>query len=100
MRAQHIIGALLVAAGIVWSIKFPKDGVPLRPDFVASVAIGIGLIVPGMVVFTLKRSRLLAASLCTLLLWSVLLNAFLASTVHDWTKAAIEQQQQALSHKR
>ena len=33
MRAQHIIGALLIAAGVVWSSKFPKTSEVVRREF-------------------------------------------------------------------
>ena len=100
MKAQQIAGTVLVIAGTVWSVMFPKTSDVLRPDFVASVAIGIGLIVPGVLVFKAMRSNLFMIALCTLLLWSLLANVFLVCTIRDWIRSAREQQQSALSHGR
>jgi hypothetical protein len=87
LKPQRIAGALLIIAGAIWSILFPKTADILRPDFVASVAIGIGLIIPGVVIFFSTKARGLTIVLATLLLWSLLLNAVLISQVKAMTAA-------------
>ncbi len=81
MKAQKIINivlaSILIGAGVFWSIMFPKTTAIFRPDFVGSVAIGVGLVASGVLVFSVKRSRVLHFILSLLLLWSLLLNAVL-----------------------
>ena len=81
-----VIASILIAAGAIWSIMFPKTREVLRPDFVASVAIGIGLVIPGVLILFLKRSRVLPVVLSILLLWSLLINVFFVC----WVKQAAE----------
>ena len=66
---------------------FPKTTEIFRPDFVASVAIGVGLVASGVLVFFVKRSRVLHFILSLLLLWSLLLNAVLFSIAKLASKA-------------
>lgn len=74
-----IFGCVIVGCGIVWSIMFPKTGEILRPDFVGSVALGVGIIVTGILGFFMTRSRAVLLVLSILFLWSVLTNVvFLA----------------------
>ena len=81
MIIKIVLASILIGAGVFWSIMFPKTTAIFRPDFVASVAIGVGLVVSGVLVFLVKRSRVLCFILSLLLLWSLLLNAILFSTV-------------------
>ncbi|MHC4110844.1 MAG: hypothetical protein ACYSUY_07200 [Planctomycetota bacterium] len=74
-----VLASILIGAGVFWSIMFPKTTAIFRPDFVASVAIGVGLVASGVLVFLVKRSRVLLFMLSLLLLWSLLLNAALLS---------------------
>jgi hypothetical protein len=78
-----VLGGISIVAGIVWTILFPKTSDLLRPDFVASLAIGLGLIIPGIILFFLTRSRILPTCLLILLVWSLLLNLFLFSYTHQ-----------------
>jgi len=55
---------------------FPKTREIFRPDFVLSVALGIGLLVTGMLCFFIKRSRVVVLLLSIILLWSALANVF------------------------
>jgi hypothetical protein len=80
------IGSIFIIAGTVWSIMFPKTTDLFRPDFVASVAIGVGLILPGIGILFVKRSTALPSVLSILLLWSLLLNAFLFSEMWGLAK--------------
>jgi hypothetical protein len=79
--ARRIIGALLLALGVQWSIMFPKTTDVLRPDFVLSVALGIGLILPGLVLLAMPRLRPWPTFFGLLLVWSLLLNLVLASNL-------------------
>jgi drug/metabolite transporter (DMT)-like permease len=87
LKPKHIVGALPIIAGLIWSVMFPKTSDILRPDFVASVAIGIGLIVPGVLILPSRKARRLTIVLSTLLLWSFLLNLVLICQVKAMTSA-------------
>ncbi|MBU4285377.1 MAG: hypothetical protein KKD76_00600 [Verrucomicrobia bacterium] len=80
--AFKILGVICIVAGLVWSVLFPKTGYFLRPDFVASVAIGLGLIIQGVIMLFIARTRALLSTLAILFVWSVLLNVFLFSLFH------------------
>ena len=56
---------------------FPKTKDVLEPDFVASVAIGIGLVMSGVLVLFFKNSKVLQGVLAILLIWSLLINFIL-----------------------
>ena len=79
--AGAIIGSIFIAAGVVWSFMFPKTRDIFRPDFVASVAIGAGLIFAGLIILFLKKNRIVRGILSIFLIWSVLMNLFLFSYV-------------------
>jgi hypothetical protein len=79
---RAVIGTIFVVTGVIWSIMFPKTADVFRPDFIASVAIGMGLILPGIVILFFKRLRVLPTILSILLFWSLLLNVVLIS----WAK--------------
>jgi len=79
MIIKIVIASIPIGAGVFWSIMFPKTTEIFSPDFVASVAIGIGLVASGVLVFFVKRSRVLHFILSLLLVWSLLLNAVLFS---------------------
>jgi hypothetical protein len=81
---KAVIGTIFIVAGVIWSIMFPKTADVFRPDFVASVTIGMGLILPGIVILFFKRLRVLPTILSILLFWSLLLNVVLIS----WAKTA------------
>ena len=76
-----VLASVFIGAGVFWSIMFPKTTDIFRPDFVASVAIGVGLVASGVLIFLVKRTRVLLFILSLLLLWSLLLNAALFSHV-------------------
>ena len=82
LAIRTVIGTIFVVAGVIWSIKFPKTADVFRPDFIASVTIGMGLILPGIVILFFKRLRVLSTILSILLFWSLLLNVVLIS----WAK--------------
>ena len=73
---RTVFGCLIIALGIIWSIMFPKTREIFRPDFVLSVALGIGLLVTGVLCFFMKRSRVAVLLLSIMLLWSALANVF------------------------
>ena len=73
---RAVFGCLIIGCGIIWSIMFPKTREIFRPDFVLSVALGIGLLVTGMLCFFIKRSRVVVLLLSIILLWSALANVF------------------------
>ena len=73
---RTVFGCLIIALGISWSIMFPKTREIFRPDFVLSVALGIGLLVTGVLCFIINRSRVVVLLLSIMLLWSVLANVF------------------------
>jgi predicted acyltransferase len=91
--AKIIFGNILVIVGIVWSIMFPKTTDLSKPDFVASAAIGAGLILSGLIILFLKKNRIISGVLSMLLIWSVAMNLFLFSymkcsikTIREMTK--------------
>lgn len=86
MIIKIVLASILIGAGVFWSIMFPKTTAIFRPDFVASVGIGVGLVASGALVFLVKQSRILHFILSLLLLWSLLLNAVLLSTVKDFVQ--------------
>ena len=88
--ARVIIGGIFIVAGVVWSLMFPKTKDLLRPDFVASVAIGAGLIIPGFIIIFLKKNRIVSSILSIFLIWSVLMNVFLLSFAKYSVKAMQE----------
>ena len=65
---RTVFGCLIIALGIIWSIMFPKTREIFRPDFVLSVALGIGLLVTGVLCFFIKRSRVVVLLLSIMLL--------------------------------
>jgi hypothetical protein len=85
-----LIGNILVIAGIVWSIMFPKTTDYLKPDFIASVAIGAGFILSGIVIMFLKKNRIVSVMLAILLIWSLALNVFMLSYAKCLIKASRE----------
>jgi cell shape-determining protein MreD len=91
---RAVIGTIFVVAGVIWSIMFPKTADVFRPDFVASVAIGMGLILPGIVILFFKRLRVLPTILSILLFWSLLLNVVLISWAKTVGKAVQEMAQE------
>lgn len=86
MIIKIVLASVFIGAGVFWSIMFPKTTAIFRPDFVASVAIGVGLVASGVLVFLIKRTRVLHLILSLLLLWSLLLNAILFSEAKSLTE--------------
>ena len=86
MIIKIVLASILIGAGVFWSLMFPKTTAIFRPDFVASVGIGVGLVASGVLVLLVKRSRVLHFILSLLLLWSLLLNAVLLSTVKEFVQ--------------
>jgi len=84
---RGFIGSIFIIAGVIWSIKFPKTADIFRPDFVASIAIGTGLILGGAVILFLKKSRIVPGILSIFLVWSILLNLFLFSCAKHYANA-------------
>jgi len=88
-----VVGSIFIVCGVVWSIMFPKTSDVLRPDFVISVALGVGLIITGVLFLFLKKSKMLLVALFILLLWSVLLNVCLFVAIRyatDFIKATAQ----------
>jgi predicted acyltransferase len=83
MSAQSLIGCICIVSGLVWSAMFPKTHEILRPDFVASVAIGLGLIISGVIILFFRKSKSLVLSISIILVWSLLLNVFLFSYMRE-----------------
>lgn len=77
-RRRAVLAAATICAGCVWFVLFPKRA-SLDTDMVASVAIGIGLVGPGVLLLFERRLGRLGTALAILLLWSVLANAVLYS---------------------
>jgi beta-xylosidase len=77
--ARIFIASICIFAGVIWSVMFPKTADILRPDFVASAAIGTGLILSGFIMLFLKKHRNASGILSIFLIWSILLNLFLLS---------------------
>jgi hypothetical protein len=86
MIIKIVLASVFIGAGVFWSIMFPKTTEIFRPDFVASVAVGVGLVASGVLIFLVKRSRFLLFILSLLLLWSLLLNVVLLSEAKSLTE--------------
>jgi hypothetical protein len=86
MRLKRILSVILIALGVVWSIGFPKTSELDRPDFVMSVAISVGLLGSGILLFALKTKSWLIAILTIALLWSGLANVSLYALARDATR--------------
>ena len=76
---RSVFAVVIIGAGIVWSIMFPKAKDILHPDFVISAALGFGLIVTGLLIFFMTKSRFVSVVLLILLLWSLLCNICLCA---------------------
>jgi hypothetical protein len=87
---RTIVAAAIIGFGILWSIMFPKTSDILRPDFVASVALGLGLMVTGLLIFFITKSRSLPIVLLILLLWSALFNIGLYARLRYTVQAALD----------
>jgi hypothetical protein len=48
LNVKRSVGTVLIVAGAVWAIMFSRPPDLLRPDSVASVAIGLGLLALGI----------------------------------------------------
>jgi len=95
---RTIIGSILIVCGVIWLIMFPKTSNILRPDFVISVALGLGFIGTGVLFLFLKKSKTLLGALFILLLWSVLLNVCLFAAIRhaaDFIKETAQTASQA-----
>lgn len=95
---QRALAIALVIAGLVWSMIFPKK-MTLDADMVLSVGLGLGLVVTGLVVLFGTRERLRNSVVSTLLLWSLIGNAYLLAWQHGVAAslmASIEQPNQAM----
>jgi hypothetical protein len=100
MNARRVVGIVLVLAGVVWSVMFPKKGDVLAFDFVGSVAIGLGLILTGFLVYRLTRARLVPTTMGIFLVWSLLMNACLVAEMHARAKMLLDHQKFAREHRR
>ena len=100
MKIQRIAGVVIFLAGVVWSIGFPKKSDLLAFDFVGSVAIGLGLLVGGVVVYTLERKRLAVTATAFTLFVSLLVNAYLMAEMRGWQRMSLEQREQAANKAR
>jgi len=80
---RTVVAVAIIGFGLLWSIMFPKTKDILRPDFVFSVALGLGLIVTGLLIFLMAKSRVLPIVLLILLLWSALFNISFYAKLRD-----------------
>ena len=87
---RTVFGCLIIACGIIWSIMFPKTREIFRPDFVLSVALGIGLLVTGVLCFFIKRSRVVVLLLSIMLLWSALANVFFLAELQSLREIVLD----------
>jgi hypothetical protein len=85
-KLRITVPATLFSFGVVWCLLFPKTSDVLRPDFVASVAIGIGAIAAGACLITLRRKPVWTSVMVIALFWSVLLNIVLLSIYYQTAK--------------
>jgi len=95
--ARKLTAALLITAGLIWCVLFPKRA-SFDPDMVLSVCLGIGLIASGALLWRLPRMRPFVAALAFGLLWSVLGNAYLwseSNSAHDSLQRLVSQMQSA-----
>jgi serine/threonine protein kinase len=78
---QIMLGVAILIFGVIWSVMFPKTQDVFRPDFVASVAIGLGLFCLGIGVLIVRRANAWRVVLSVALVEVVLLSVFLVSQV-------------------
>jgi len=87
---RTVFGCLIIASGVIWSVMFPKTREIFEPDFVLSAALGIGLLVTGVLCFFIKRSRVVVLILSTVLLWSTLANVFFLAQLRAFRDVVVD----------
>lgn len=100
MKPKLYLSLILIALGVVWSARFPKTGQLDRPDFVISVAIGLGLVGSGAVLFARRRRTWPLTLLVLALLWSSLANVALFASVRDANRALQHETRAAATSRR
>jgi peptidoglycan/LPS O-acetylase OafA/YrhL len=93
-RLRFVLAAVVIGAGVVWSVLFPKKA-SFDPDMVASVAIGAGLIGAGALLFLEARLGRVRTALAILLLWSLLANVYLYSDSKSLRDHLVHMQERA-----
>jgi hypothetical protein len=86
-KLRIALASTLLAFGVVWIALFPKTADVLAPDFVASVALGVGLIGGGLCILVLPRKSVWLTVVLVLLLWSTLLSLFLLAQLRAAVQA-------------
>ncbi|MBE0545909.1 MAG: serine/threonine protein kinase [Verrucomicrobia bacterium] len=84
---RKAVGISFILLAMVWSILFPKTREIFRPDFVASVAIGLGLLCWGIGILILRRANAWRVAFSLALVVVILLSAFLISQAAEGRKA-------------
>ena len=82
---RKALATLLIAAGLGWSILFPKKA-SLDRDMVISICLGIGLLGSGTIVALVPRLGRMTSMLVLLLLASVLGNICLLAENHSYAE--------------
>ena len=85
-----VLGCLMIGCAVVWSTMFPKTTEILKPDFVLSVAVGLGLAASGVFCLLLTKRRAAVLVLSTLLLWSALSNVALLAHMRAFREFAAD----------
>jgi hypothetical protein len=95
------LGVALLILGVIWSIGFPKGTAePLRPDFVMSIAIAVGLVGSGGLLLTLRRRTWTTIALSIALLWSCLANVTLYAIARDYLRQIRQADEISAQHHR
>jgi predicted acyltransferase len=92
------LGAICIIAAIVWSIRFPKSADIMRPDFVISVVIGVGLFATGCVLVLSAVRQRVQWLLPTLLIWSLAANLSLGALLNHAVDVANHQHELLVSN--
>ena len=97
MRSKPILGSILIALGVIWSVGFPKTSPSLRSDFVMSVALALGLLGSGVLLFALRSRSWFLTALSVALLWSTLANVTLYAIAREQALLLLEQTNHSFS---
>ena len=85
-KTRLLIGACATLAGVVWIVMFPKTGNVVRPDFVWSLVVGVGLVGTGGIVLLRQFKSPLAITASLVLLWSLLCNVGLLAANREYAR--------------
>jgi hypothetical protein len=100
-NVRRWLGVALLILGVIWSIGFPKSTTdPLRPDFVMSIAISVGLFGSAGMLLALRTRSWTVLALSIALLWSCLANVTLYAIARDYVRQIRQTDEISAQHHR